>query len=81
MIVLPILFMTFSVLGAGGERAVLVNVYTSTCHTSDSRAVVTQAAGLFTSPGMKELQDHNLTVAQFNTDTVSEYLSAECACK
>ena len=78
MTVQLILFMTFTVLGAGGEPAVLINVYTSACHTSDSRAVVTQAAGLVSSPDMKELQEYNLTVEQFDIDTVSTIMLSAC---
>ena len=69
MITVSIFFLTFSVLGAGGEPAGLFNVYSHSCDTSDSRAAVMRAAD----PDVKELWGYNLTVEQFDTDTVSTY--------
>ena len=74
MIMVTIFLLTFSVLRCGGEAVRLVNLYSSACDTSDSRAIVMQAVGYFTTPDMKELPVYNFTVEQFDTDTVSVYL-------
>ena len=82
---LGILLLTLPmVLRAGGEPALarLVNVYSSTCDTSDSREAVLQAkaeaANRFTTspPDANELQRYNLTVEQFDADKVSPHCFA-----
>ena len=70
MVTLSVCFLTLVVLRVGAERVGLVNVYSSACDTSDSQAAVKQAADHYTTSDTRELKDCNLTVIEFDTNTI-----------